>query len=125
VNAHADDLATQHAGPAQARCADCGRSFQRRGRARFCSQRCRQRAHRGRQAEPAVHDLTTTALKARTRHLTAYECGRCQERYLGEQSCPDCHAFGRSLGYGLACPACGDVIVLNELLAELGLPELS
>jgi ribosomal protein S27AE len=61
---------------------------------------------------------------ARTRHLTAYACGRCQERYLGGQSCPDRHVFGRSLGSRLACPACGDVIVLNELLAELGLPEL-
>jgi hypothetical protein len=125
VNAPADDLATLHAGPSLARCAACGRSFQRRGRARFCSQRCRQRAHRGRLAETAVKDLSTTAAKARTRNLSVYECGRCQERYLGEQQCPDCHLFGRSLGYGLACPACGDVIVLNELLAELGLPELS
>ena len=118
------DLPTT-SGPPLARCADCGRTFQRRGRARFCSQRCRQRAHRGRRAEPAVQDLARTAVKARTRTVSAYECGRCQERYLGEQQCPDCHVFGRSLGYGLACPACGDVIVLNELLAELGLPELS
>jgi hypothetical protein len=125
VNTRADDLATQHAGASLARCADCGRDFQRRGRARFCSQRCRQRAHRGRRAEPVVQNLARTAVKARTRHLTAYECGQCQERYLGGQRCPNCHVFGSSLGYGLACPACGDVIVLNELLAELGLPALS
>ena len=123
MNARVDDVAPPE--PALARCADCGRDFQRRGRARFCSQRCRQRAHRGRQAEPAAQNLARTAVKARTRTVSVYECGRCQERYLGEQQCPDCHVFGRSLGYGLACPACGDVIVLNELLAELGLPVLS
>jgi hypothetical protein len=123
VNAPADDLATLRAGVSLARCAACGRSFQRGGRARFCSQRCRQRAHRGRLSETAVKDLSTTPAKART--LSVYECGRCQERYLDEQQCPGCYVFGRLLGYGLACPACGDVIVLNELLAELGLLELS
>jgi predicted RNA-binding Zn-ribbon protein involved in translation (DUF1610 family) len=75
-------------------------------------------------AEPAVGALARTAPRARTRHLTAYECPHCQERYLGEQRCPSCGVFCRSLGYGLACPACGDTIVLNELLAALGLPEL-
>jgi hypothetical protein len=123
VNARADDLVTAPE-PPLARCADCGHPFPRRGRARFCSQRCRQRAHRGRLAEPAVRGLTQSALRARTRRLSVYECPQCQERYLGEQRCPSCGVFGRSLGYGLACPVCRDTIVLNELLSELGLPEL-
>lgn len=124
MNARVNDVPTTP-DPPLARCADCGRSFPRRGRARFCSQRCRQRAHRGRLAEPAVRTLVQTAPRARTRHLTAYECIQCQERYLGEQRCPSCGVFCRSLGYGWACSTCGDIIVLNELLAELGLPELS
>lgn len=119
-----DDLVTTLE-PPLANCAECGRSFPRRGRARFCSQRCRQRAHRGRQAGPQRALLARTAARARTRDLSAYECPECGERYLGEQRCQSCGVFCRSLGYGLACPCCGELVVLNELLAELGLPELS
>jgi len=41
-----------------------------------------------------------------------------------EQRCESCGVFCKSLGYALPCPACGEPVVLNELLAELGLPEL-
>jgi predicted RNA-binding Zn-ribbon protein involved in translation (DUF1610 family) len=124
VNSVGDDVVTI-AHPLAARCAECGRSFQRRGRARFCSQRCRQRAHRGRQAEPSVAVLAQAAVRTRSRDLSVYECPQCGERYLAEQRCQSCGVFCRSLGYGLSCPSCGDTIVLNELLAELGLPGLS
>ena len=118
MNPAGPDLATTH-------CAECGRIFPRRGRARFCSQRCRQRAHRGRQTGPQRDLLARSAARARTRDLSAYECPECGERYLGEQRCQSCGVFCRSLGYGLPCPCCGELVVLNELLAELGLPEFS
>ena len=124
MNTVGDDPVTTDASPT-AHCAKCGDPFPRHGRARFCSQRCRQRAFRDRQAEPEVATLAATATAARTRDLTVYECPQCEERHLGEQRCQSCGVFCRSLGYGLLCPCCGEVIVLNELLAELDLPELS
>lgn len=124
MNPVGDDGVTMR-GPSTAHCAECGRPFPRSGRARFCSQRCRQQAFRGRQAGPGVATLTATATKARTRELTVYLCPQCDERQLGEQRCQSCGVFGRCLGYGLLCPCCDEIIVLNELLAELGLPELS
>jgi hypothetical protein len=109
--------------PSTAHCAERGRGGGRCGRARFCSQRCRQRAFRGRQGEPEVATVASAAI-ARTRDLTVYQSPQCDVRYLGEQRCQSCGVFCRSLGYGLPCPCCGEVIVLNELLAELDLPEL-
>jgi hypothetical protein len=122
VSAVGDDSVTMP-GSSQVRCVECGRSFLARGRARFCGQACRQRSYRARQTAPAVRDLAA-ASKHRDRNLTVYECGRCGERSLGGQRCESCGVFGTCLGYGLPCSACGDLLVLNELLAQLGLPEL-
>jgi len=117
-----DDSVTT-TGSSQVRCVECGRSFLARGRARFCGQACRQRSYRARQTAPAARDLAAAG-KHRDRDLTVYECGRCGERSLGDQRCESCGVFGTCLGYGLPCPACGDLLVLNELLAQLGLPDL-
>jgi hypothetical protein len=117
-----DDSVTMP-GSSQVCCVECGRSFLARGRARFCGQACRQRSYRARQTAPAVRDLADAG-KRRGRDLTVYECGRCGERSLGGQRCESCGVFGTCLGYGLPCSACGDLLVLNELLAQLGLPEL-
>lgn len=122
MNPVGDDSVTMP-GSSQVCCAECGRPFPPRGRARFCGQACRQRSYRARQSAPAVRVLAASG-KHRDRDLTVYECGRCGERSLGDQRCESCGVFGTCLGYGLPCPDCGDLLVLNELLAQLGLPEL-
>ena len=47
---------------------------------------------------------------------TVYECPSCQERFLGERRCPECHLFTRSLGLGGSCPECETAILLADLL---------
>ena len=79
-------------------------------RARYCSEACKQRAYRLRQAERLVPDPTARArelkrLRALVAH-TIYECPTCGERYLGVQRCPECQRFCRALGLGGACPHC-------------------
>jgi hypothetical protein len=90
-------------------------------RARYCSEACKQRAYRLRQA-----DRTSPNLTARTQELkrlrtlvahTLYECPTCGERYLGERRCPDCHRFCRALGLGGVCPHCDELLLLTDLLA--------
>src|SRR5205823_5892143 len=96
-----------------ARCAYCGGSFRPHGRARFCSQACRQRAYRRRHQ----HDELAAAA-----HLTAtsvYECPACSLWLLGEQRCPDCNLFCRSLGPGSLCPHCDEPTLLAELLTTI------
>ncbi|MBA2449905.1 MAG: hypothetical protein M3513_15015 [Actinomycetota bacterium] len=94
----------------------------RSGRARFCSGACKQRAYRLRQRAAAAPDLP--ALAAALRRLgdlvahTVYECSTCDERYLGERRCPDCHRFCRALGPGGACPDCDRPVLLTELLGQ-------
>ena len=43
-----------------------------------------------------------------------YECAVCEER-LVERRCPDCNVFGRRLGVGGCCPACGEIVTVDEL----------
>lgn len=90
-------------------------------RARYCSDACRQRAYRLRQAglDLAVDDHALTAQFRRQGQLAAqrvYECPDCEQRLLGERRCPDCNRFCRGLGLGGRCPACDDVLLLSELL---------
>jgi predicted nucleic acid-binding Zn ribbon protein len=89
-------------------------------RARYCSEACKQRAYRLRQAERTLPDLTAlTRELQRVRALmahTLYECPTCGERYLGVQRCPDCQHFCRSLGLGGACPHCDQLLLATELL---------
>lgn len=90
-------------------------------RARYCSDACKQRAYRLRQALPPAADPTALATELkRLRRLgaqTIYECLTCGERYLGEQRCPDCHRFCRALGLGGTCPHCDQPVLSSELLA--------
>ena len=89
-------------------------------RARYCSEACKQRAYRRRQAERTAPDPTALAREfKRFRALgahTIYECPACGERYLGVQRCPDCQRFCRALGLGGACPHCDQPILSQELL---------
>lgn len=89
-------------------------------RARYCSEACKQRAYRLRQAAGTAPDPTTLArelkrLQTLVAH-TVYECPTCGERYLGVQRCPDCQHFCRALGLGGACPHCDQVLLIAELL---------
>jgi hypothetical protein len=45
-----------------------------------------------------------------------YECPICEER-LSERRCPDCNVFCRRLGVGGCCPACGEIVLADELEA--------
>jgi hypothetical protein len=92
-------------------CLTCGRSFVRRGRARFCSPACRQAAWRQR------HPTAVPPLPSRApRPATVYQCPVCDTRYLGQQWCPDCQRFCRRLGPGGPCPHCEEPVVLSDLL---------
>ncbi len=90
-------------------------------RARYCSEACKQRAYRLRQAERRAPDSSTLARELkRLRTLVAhtlYECPTCGERYLGVQRCPACQHFCRALGLGGACPHCDEVLLISDVLA--------
>ena len=47
---------------------------------------------------------------------TVYVCPRCDERYLGERRCPECHVFCRAAGLGGRCVDCDTVLLLADLL---------
>ena len=106
--------------PADARaCPLCAAPLPSR-RARYCSEACKQRAYRLRQAEHTAPDPTALArelkrLRALVAH-TLYECPTCGERYLGVQRCPDCQQFCRSLGLGGTCPHCDELLLITDLL---------
>ncbi|MGH9153284.1 MAG: hypothetical protein ACRD03_13000 [Acidimicrobiales bacterium] len=43
-----------------------------------------------------------------------YECPSCGER-LVEQRCPECNVFCRLVGPGGHCPACDEVVLVDDL----------
>lgn len=94
-------------------CPVCGSQVMSR-RARFCSGRCRMRAHRWRhpQPDPAIRPVDTT----RSLLPQVYECSGCDQRYLDVRRCPDCNLFARRLGPGGPCPHCEEPVLLAELL---------
>jgi hypothetical protein len=47
-----------------------------------------------------------------------YQCPECEERYLGEQRCPDCNRFGRRLGAGGLCPHCDQPVAVTDLIED-------
>jgi hypothetical protein len=53
---------------------------------------CRQARHRLRQPPPATLELPPPRPAKRG---TVYACPSCEQRYLGEQYCPDCATFCR------------------------------
>jgi hypothetical protein len=92
-------------------------------RARYCSDACRQRAYRLRQAELADDPRALATELRRRGHLAAqrvYECPDCAQRFLGERRCPDCNLFCRGLGLGGRCPHCDDLVLVSELLDPIG-----
>ncbi len=96
-------------------CPSCGQPIEHaRGRQRFCSAACRQRAYRNRQPHP---DALVAVLPARAaRAAGIYQCPDCDTRYVGQQRCDDCNAFCHRLGTGGTCPSCDEPITIDELL---------
>jgi hypothetical protein len=94
------------------------------GRARYCSDACKQRAYRLRQVNPTAAD--SAALAAELERLgelvahTLYECPECDQRYLGERRCRECNRFCRRLGLGGACLHCDEPLLIAELLGAEG-----
>ena len=43
-----------------------------------------------------------------------YECPSCEERLL-ERRCAECNVFYRRLGPGERCPACDEVVLVEEM----------
>jgi hypothetical protein len=100
-------------------CLVCNRAVPSR-KARYCSRACQQRAYRlRRDAATTLEEPNLRQDLRRRRTLAAhtiYECPACQERFLGERRCPDCHRFCRALGLGGPCPECDTPILLSDLL---------
>jgi hypothetical protein len=101
-------------GSVTAACAVCGRPLPA-GRARTCSDACRQKAWRLRHQPPELTVPPLPAHRSRKDH-TVYECPDCDTRLLGTQFCDDCHTFMRRLGPGGLSPCCGEPITFDELL---------
>lgn len=102
------------------RCPVCGEWYQPVGRARYCSQACRQHAYRLRQEqtreaklEAWMHELER---RSAVLQQTAYECPSCEQRYLLIRRCPDCNLMCRKLGLGGNCPHCDELILVSELI---------
>jgi predicted nucleic acid-binding Zn ribbon protein len=94
-------------------CPVCGGGFAPAGRRRWCSDACRQAAHRRRhQPQAPVEPLPPPRPR---RPSTLYACPTCDQRYLGEQRCPDCNIFCQRVGYGGHCPCCDEPVAHDEL----------
>jgi len=96
-------------------CLACGQPLPPGRSRRYCSPACKQAGYR-RRNQPAP----TPALPARRsrREGTVYACGECEQRYLGEQWCGDCHRPCSRLGPGGSCPCCEELITVAELLGD-------
>ena len=91
----------------------------------WCSPRCRQAAYRARHRPPSLAlTLPSTAVDSRTAS-GVYECPACGDRLAGERRCQECNLFARRLGEGGCCPACSEIITINELLDIQPTPKVS
>lgn len=93
-------------------CPVCGTGFTRIRRQRYCTPACRQNAFRRRHQLPDPVADPVAPPGPRRRDVTVYTCPDCEQRYLGEQWCPDCARPCRRAGVGGLCPRC----LLTELL---------
>ena len=55
---------------------------------------------------------------AATRLAVIYQCPECDERYLNQRRCPDCHVFTRRIGTGGTCPHCDEPDDITDLTPE-------
>jgi transposase len=94
-------------------CLICGRPFLPSGRRRYCSDACRQAAHRRRHS-PGPEPALPPPRRPR-REWTVYECPNCEQRLFGSRRCEDCNVFARKLGRGGPCPHCEEPVLLTDL----------
>jgi hypothetical protein len=96
-------------------CPICGHGFTPVRRQRYCTNACRQIAYRRRHHHhTALAEIPTPAPR---RVNTVYVCQECEQRYLGEQWCPDCNQPCRRLGTGGNCPHCDEPVAIQDLTA--------
>jgi hypothetical protein len=96
-------------------CPACQRPFTPRGKRRWCSDACRQAGHRRRHQPPQPPPVELPPPRPR-KPGTVYACPICEQRYLGEQYCPDCNTFCYRIGFGGTCPRCDEPVAHDELL---------
>jgi hypothetical protein len=97
-------------------CPSCSRLFTPVGRQRWCSDACRQAAHR-RRHQPSIPIEPVPPGRGR-RAVTVYACPDCDQRYLGQQYCSGCNTFCQRVGYGGHCPSCDEPIAHHELATD-------
>lgn len=101
--------------PPPGRCPVCTTVFSPVGRQAYCTSACRKTAFRRRHSTPTVPTVPTVPAGTARRDISAYQCDTCGERQLGQQRCPDCNTFGRSLGLAGTCPHCDGTIAAADL----------
>ena len=94
-------------------CPVCRTPFTAVRRQRYCTNACRQIAYRRRHHTAGPVDVPP---RAGRRDSTVYICGECDQRYLGEQWCPDCQRPCRRIGPGGTCPHCDEPVAAQDLL---------
>ena len=95
-------------------CPVCRKGFLPAGRRRHCSDACRQAAWRRRHL--AAGPEVPVPPKGLKRAVSIYECDGCGARAIGDQYCPDCRNFMRSLGRGAPCPHCEEPVAVSDLI---------
>ena len=101
-------------GPA-ACCPVCSASFTPVRRQRYCTPACRQKAFRRRQPAPPP---PAPAPGPGRRSASIYQCGECDQRYLGDQWCHDCNRPCRRLGHAGLCPICDEPVLVTDLVSH-------
>jgi len=91
-------------------CPACGRTLGRGSV--YCSNACRQLAHRRR------HDSPALPMPLSRSPANVFECPSCENGMLGEQRCSDCNVFCRRIGPGGDCPHCGEIVAVIDLVAQ-------
>lgn len=98
-------------------CPVCGNPFTPVRRQRYCAPACRQAAWRARRHRPAAATITVPRPRRR-RDATVYRCPECEQRYLGEQWCPDCQRPCRRIDVGGLCPHCDEPVAISDLVDQ-------
>lgn len=96
-------------------CPTCGTGFTPIRRQTYCTPACRQAAWRARHTGPRPAEIPIVIARPR-RETTVYACTECEQRYHGEQWCPDCQRPCRRVDTGGLCPHCDEPVTILELL---------
>lgn len=95
-------------------CPICPTGFTPIRRQQFCRPACRQTAHR--RAHQSATPQPPLAAGCPRRDTTIYQCGDCEQRYLGQQWCHDCNRPCTRIGPGAPCPHCEEPVAIEDLI---------